>query len=151
MSTVEDRLNELGHPLPAPRPAAGNYRGFVQVGDLLFLSGQGADGHTGRIGETATVEDGINASRASMLNLLAQVKAAVGSLDRVAKIVNVHGFVNAVPEFGEHPKVIDGGSNLLVEAFGEEIGTHSRTAAGAGSLPKGFVVELEMIVQVIPD
>lgn len=147
-TTVEERLDQLGAPLPEPRPAAGNYRGFVQVGDLLFTSGQGADGHVGRVGENVTLEDGVAAARACMLNLLAQVRAATGSLDRVAKIVKVLGFVNAVPEFTQHPAVLDGASNLLVEAFGPDIGAHARTAVGVSHLPKGFIVEVEMIVQL---
>ncbi len=148
--SVEARLEELGYPLPALRPAAGNYRGYVQVGDLLFTSGQGADGHVGRIGESATVEDGYAAARASVLNVLAQVKQGLGSLDRVAKIVKLNGYINATPEFADTPAVLNGASDLLVDAFGPEIGSHARSAIGAGHLPKGFIVELELVVQVKP-
>lgn len=148
---VEARLEGLGYPLPTPRPAAGNYRGFVHIGDLLFTSGQGADGHVGRIGESATMEDGYAAARASVLNVLAQVKLGLGSLDRVAKIVKLTGFVNATPDFDQHPSVLNGASDLLVDAFGVEVGSHSRSAIGAGHLPKGFLVELELIVQVKPE
>ena len=151
MSVIEDRMAELGVELPAPRPAAGNYRGYVQVGDLVFTAGQGADGHIGTVGHDVTIEQAQEAARACALNVLAQVKAAVGSLDRVTKIVKVVGFVRATPEFDQHPRVLDGASNVLIEIFGPEVGPHARTAAGAGSLPKNFSVEVEMIVQVATD
>lgn len=148
MSVVEDRLAELGIELPAPRPAAGNYRGYVWAGDLLFTAGQGADGHIGTVGHDVTIEQAQEAARASALNVLAQVKAALGSLDRVEKVVKLVGYVRATPDFDQHPKVLDGASNVIVDIFGPEVGPHARTAVGAGSLPKNFSVEVELIVQV---
>lgn len=149
MSTVrpEARLEELGLSLPGLRPRAGNYVGYVRSGDLLFLSGQGADGWTGRVGDDMTVEQGRDAARDCMLNLLAQTRDALGSLDRIAQIVKVLGFVVCTEEFRDCPKVIDGASDLLADLFGER-GRHARSAIGAQALPLGFAVEIEMVVTI---
>ena len=150
---VEQRLTELGVELPsAPAPIA-NYVRYVQVGNLLFVSGHGPsrDGKmvwVGKVGRDLTPEEGYQAARLVMLNCLASVKEALGDLDRVKKIVKLLGMVNAVPDFGDQPKVINGASDLLVEIFGEQIGKHARSAVGMGSLPAQITVEIEMIVEV---
>ena len=144
--TPEDRLVALGLQLPAPRRPAGRYRGWTRSGDLLFLSGQGADGHIGRLGAGLTVADGYAAARACALNLLAQVKAALGTLDAVEQILQLRGFVASTPEFTDQPAVVDGASDLLVELFGER-GEHARTAIGVAALPRGFAVELDLTLR----
>ena len=144
----DDRLASLGLALPALRPAAGTYRGFVLAGDLLFLAGQGADGWTGRVGADLPLEQARKAARDCMLNLLAQTRAALGSLDRVRQVVKVLGFVACTEEFRDLPAVLDGASELLIAVFGEQVGGHGRSAVGVRALPKGFAVEIEMVVQV---
>ena len=146
--TPEDRLAALGLTLPALRPAAGSYRGYVQAGDLLFLAGQGADGWTGRVGDDLPVDRARLAARDCTLNLLAQTRAALGSLDRVRQVVKVLGFVACTPQFCDQPAVLDGASDLLVAVFGSDAGGHGRSAVGVAALPKGFAVEIEMVVQV---
>lgn len=145
----ERRLAELGLRLPAPRPKAGLYEGWVRSGDLLFLAGQGADGWTGRLGLELTVEQGRAAARDCALNLLAQTRAALGALEQVVRVVKVTGFVACVPGFGAVPAVVDGASALLLELFGDR-GRHARTAVGVAALPLGFAVEVEMVAQVRP-
>ena len=144
----EDRLAALGLTLPALRPAAGSYRGYVQAGDLLFLAGQGADGWTGQVGTDLPVDRARLAARDCMLNLLAQTRAALGALDRVRQVVKVLGFVACTEDFPATPAVLDGASDLLVAVFGEVVGAHGRSAVGVQALPKGFAVEIEMVVQV---
>jgi enamine deaminase RidA (YjgF/YER057c/UK114 family) len=143
----EARLAELGLALPAPRPPAGRYQGWVRAGDLLFLSGQGADGWVGRLGADLTVEQGRLAARDCARNLLAQTRDALGSLDQVAQVVKLVGFVACTPEFTAVPAVVDGASTLLVDLFGDR-GRHARSAIGVATLPLGFAVELELVVQV---
>jgi len=143
----ERRLEELGLVLPGLRPRAGNYVGYVRSGDLLFLSGQGADGWTGRVGADLTVRQGRDAARDCMLNLLAQTRDALGSLDRIARVVKVLGFVSCTADFRDTPKVIDGASDLLADVLGPR-GVHARSAIGAQALPLGFAVEIEMVVEV---
>lgn len=149
---VEARLQSLGIVLPAaPNPVA-NYVPSYLAGNLLFISGQisrGADGSvaTGRLGAGLTVEQGRAAARLSALNVLAQIKAAVGDLDRVAHIVKLTGFVNATPEFVDHPQVVNGASDLMVEALGDR-GRHTRAAVGVSSLPMGCAVEVDAIVLI---
>ena len=150
---IEQRLKELNIELPsAPAPIA-NYVRYVQVGNLLFVSGHGPsrDGkmvYTGKVGAGVSLEEGYQAARLVMLNCLASVKEALGDLDRVKRIVKLLGMVNATLEFGDQPKVINGASDLLVEIFGEQIGKHARSAVGMGSLPGQITVEIEMIVEV---
>ena len=146
----EDRLAALGLVLPPLRKAAGNYRGFMLAGDLLFLAGQGADGWTGRVGADLPVERARLAARDCTLNLLAQTRAALGSLDRVRQVVKVLGFVACTEDFRDTPAVLDGASDLLVAVFGEQAGAHGRSAVGVQALPKGFAVEIEMVLQVNP-
>jgi enamine deaminase RidA (YjgF/YER057c/UK114 family) len=145
--TPEDRLAERGLELPALRRPAGNYRGWMRAGDLLHLSGQGADGHTGRLGADVTVIQGYAAARACALNLLAQARDALGGLDAVTQVVQVRGFVACTPDFTEQPAVVDGASDLFAAVFGER-GTHARTAIGVAALPRGFAVEVDAVLLV---
>lgn len=150
--TPEERLRELGYTLPPPPPPIGTYVGGVRTGNLLFLSGKGPDLPDGRpwrgkVGAQLTIEEGYQAARDTMLNLLAVVRAELGELSRVRRIVKLLGMVNSTPEFADHPKVINGASDLLVEVFGER-GRHARSAVGMAALPNGIPVEIEMIVEV---
>ncbi|SEN21447.1 RidA family protein [Palleronia pelagia] len=152
MNTIETRLADLGVTLPdAPAPAA-NYVPYVQVGDLVHVSGQISmqDGQmmTGKLGDTVSVEDGARAARACAISLLAQLKAACdGDIDRLVRVVKLTGFVNSTADFTDQPKVINGASDFLVEALGDA-GRHARSAVSAGSLPLGVSVEIEAIFQV---
>ena len=145
----ETKLAEMGITLPdAPAPAA-NYVPSVQVGDLLYVSGQisnGPDGLvTGKLGEGMSVEDGAAAAKLCGISLLAQVKTACGGdLDKLDRVVKLTGFVNSTPDFTDQPKVINGCSDFLVEALGES-GRHSRSAVSAAALPLGVAVEIEGI------
>jgi enamine deaminase RidA (YjgF/YER057c/UK114 family) len=143
----ERRLAELGLQLPALRPKAGQYEAWVRAGDLLFLAGQGADGWVGRLGTDLGLEQGRLAARDCALNLLAQTHNALGSLDRVAQVVKVVGFVACTPDFTDVAAVVDGASTLLVDLFGR-CGRHARSAVGVAALPLGFAVEVEMVVQL---
>lgn len=144
----EEKLAELGLELPGLRPRAGNYVGWVRAGDLLFLSGQGADGWVGRLGATLSVAQGREAARDCALNLLAQTRDALGSLDRIERVVKLLGFVTCTEDFRDAPLVIDGASDLLHAVLGEERGAHARSAIGAQALPLGFAVEIEMVVAI---
>jgi enamine deaminase RidA (YjgF/YER057c/UK114 family) len=148
MSMVEERLRAAGMEVPPLRPKAGQYLGWVQTGDLLFLSGQGADGRVGRLGAGLDVAAGRVAARECMLNLLAQARSAVGSLERIGRIVKVLGFVACTEDFRDTPQVIDGASLVLQTAFGPERGAHARAAVGVQALPMGFAVEIEMVAEV---
>jgi enamine deaminase RidA (YjgF/YER057c/UK114 family) len=150
---IEQKLKEMGIELPSSPAPIANYVRYVQVGNILFVSGHGPsrDGkmvYTGKVGGDVSLDDAYQAARLTMLNCLASIKEAIGDLDRVKKIVKLLGMVNAVPEFGDQPKVINGASDLLVELFGPEIGKHARSAVGMGSLPNQITVEIEMIVEV---
>ena len=147
-ASPERRLAELGVQLPALRPRAGNYVGYVRHGELLYLSGQGADGHVGHVGADRTADEGRVAARACMLNLLAQTRDALGSLDSVDRVVKLLGFVACTPDFQDAPRVIDAASDLLHDVFGPDRGAHARSAIGVAALPLGFLVEIEMIVAV---
>jgi len=148
MSAVAQRLRDAQLELPPLRPAAGGYVGWRRAGDLLFLSGQGADGHVGRVGAELDVAAGRRAARDCMLNLLAQADAALGSLDAVTQVVKVLGFVACSEDFRDLPQVIDGASEVLRAVLGAEAGAHARSAIGVQSLPLGFAVEIEMVLQV---
>jgi enamine deaminase RidA (YjgF/YER057c/UK114 family) len=149
-SKIEKRLSEIGVVLPPPGTPAGNYVPFVVVGDLVFMAGQvareaGKMKYTGKVGGNVTVEDGRAAARLCAVNLLAQLKAACGGdLDRVERCVRLGGFVNSAPDFLDHPKVVNGASDLMVEVFGEH-GQHARTAVGVAALPLDSAVEVEAI------
>ena len=150
--SVEERLCELGIELPEPPPPVGNYIGAVTVGNLVFLSGHGprsASGEysSGKVGGELTPEQGQEEARQVGLNMLATLRAEIGDLDRVRRVVKVLGMVNAAPDFRNHPKVIDGFSDLMVEVFGEK-GRGARSAVGMGSLPFQIPVEVEMIVEI---
>lgn len=145
-----ERLADLGIDLPpAPAPIA-NFVTHVREGNILYLSGQGpreADGqlHSGKVGAEVTVENAYGHARLTGINLLAVMQDALGDLGRVKRIVKILGMVNAVPEFSEHPRVINGCSDLMIDVFGEA-GQHARSAVGFGSLPGNITVEIEAIV-----
>ena len=151
-SSPEARLRELGIELGPPPPPVANYIGAVRVGDLLFVSGHGpydgTDYVRGKLGRDVDVETGQKAARLTIVNLLASVKAELGSLDRVERVVKLLCMVNSAPDFAEQPLVANGASDLLVEIFGEERGKHARSAVGMGALPMGISVEIEGIFQV---
>ena len=150
--SAEARLTQLGIVLPeVPSPVA-NYVPFRLAGNLLFLSGQGprdekAGMLTGKVGAEVSVEEAYRRARLIGLQLLSATRQAIGSLDRVEAVVKVLGMVNAVPEFKDHPKVINGCSDLFVEVLGDA-GRHARSAVGMGSLPNQISVEIEAIVAV---
>ncbi|WP_460451457.1 RidA family protein [Alsobacter sp. SYSU BS001988] len=150
--TPEDKLASLGLTLPdAPTPVA-NYVPYRWAGNLLYLSGQGprrTDGtyKPGRLGRDMTIEEGYQEARLTTLNMLAVAKAALGDLSRIEAVVKLLGMVNAEPDFGDHPKVINGCSDLLVEVLGEA-GRHARSAVGMGSLPNRMAVEIEAILLI---
>lgn len=149
---AEQRLEELNIQLPdAPQPVA-IYRPAVQVGNLLFVSGHGpnrADGTqiTGKVGVELTIEEAQEAARVTGLCILSTVRNTLGSLDRVVRVVKVLGMVNATPDFGEQPQVINGFSELMMEVFGDP-GKGARSAVGMGSLPGNIPVEVEAIFEV---
>ena len=149
--SIDARLSELNITLPdAPAPAA-NYVPYVQSGNLLFVSGQISAGPEGlikgRLGADLDVAAGAAAARACGLALLAQARAALGSLDRVARVVKLTGFVASTPDFADQPEVINGCSDLMVEVFGDA-GRHARAAVSAGALPRGVAVEIEAIFEI---
>jgi len=147
MGQIDARLKELGIELPeVPAPVA-NYVSAVRTGNLLFLAGTGPRGVQGKVGRDLTVEQAYQAARQCALNHLAVMKAHLGDLDKVVRIVKVLGMVNAVPEFGDQPKVINGYSDTMVQVFGDK-GKHARSAVGMGSLPSQIPVEVEAIVEV---
>jgi enamine deaminase RidA (YjgF/YER057c/UK114 family) len=150
---VDSRLVELNIVLPVPGRPVANFVPCIQSGRLLFISGQvtmlnGQLKYVGKVGRDLSVEEAKAGARLCALNALAQARAHLGDLDRVTRICMVQGFVNAVPEFTEHPMVINGASDLLVEVLGEEIGRHARFAVGAGSLPYNVGVELAVVLEV---
>jgi len=148
----EEKLKELGLPLPSvPTPIA-TYVPFKRAGDVVYLSGQGprkGDGsyHTGKVGRDVSVEEAYAHARITGLGLLAAAKMAAGSLDAV-EIVKVLGMVNGVPEFSDQPKVINGCSDLFVQILGER-GRHARSAVGMGSLPNNMTVEIEAVIRIV--
>ena len=149
---VEEKLNSMGYTLPEPPPPAGSYVPYVRTGNLVYLAGVGprdADGNTvkGKVGSDLTVEEGYAAARLCALNSLANLKAGLGDLDKVTRVVKVLGMVNGAPDFTAHPAVINGYSDLMVELFGEN-GRHARSAVGMGGLPGGMPVEVEVIFEV---
>ena len=148
----EARLPALGIELPAAQAPVANYVNAVRSGNLLFLSGKGPNrpegGYvTGKVGTDLSIEQGYAAARLTGISQLAALKAELGNLNRVKRIVKVLGMVNASPDFGDHPKVINGFSDLMVEVFGDR-GKHARSAVGMGSLPDNIAVEIEVIVEI---
>src|SRR5262244_2750900 len=151
--TIEAKLASVGITLPAPAAPVANYVGFVRSGNLLFVSGQlcfDADRKLiakGKLGADVSVEQGAAAARGCGINLLAQVKAAIGDLDKVVRVVRLGGFVNSAPDFLDGPKVLNGASDLMVEVFGDR-GRHARTTVGVASLPADAAVEVEGLFEV---
>lgn len=148
--SAEENLKLKNIVLPAPPAPVANYVRAVRTGNLLFTAGSGPfpTGPKGKLGRELTIEQGYQAARETGLNLLAVVRASLGSLDKVRKIVKVLGMVNCADGFGDQPKVINGFSDLMVEVFGEAIGKHARSAVGMGGLPNNIPVEIEMILEV---
>ena len=153
MSAIDDRLSELGLTLPQAAAPAANYVPYVQTGNLVTVSGQitmidGELMYLGRVGEDFTTDEGYEAAKVCGLNLIAQVKEACGGdLDRVKRVVRLGGFVNCTPTFTDHPKVINGASDLMAEVFGDK-GRHARAAVGVLSLPLGVAVEVDGVFEV---
>ena len=151
--SIEQRLKELHITLPAAAGALANYVPYVREGSLIFISGQvprGPEGqllHVGKVGQELSVEDGYAAARLCALSCLAQLRAALGSLDPVKRIVRVGGFVNCVEGFAQQPQVINGASDVIVEIFGDK-GRHARAAVGCNALPGNVAVEVEMVAAV---
>lgn len=148
----DKKLEELGIALPTPAAPIANYVGFVRSGSLLFVSGQlclseGILVAAGKLGQQVTIEQGQAAARACAINLLAQVKAALGDLDKVVRVVRLGGFINAAPDFLDAPKVMNGASDLMVAVFGER-GRHARTTVGVSVLPSDAAVEVEGTFEV---
>lgn len=152
--SIEARLKELGIDLPQAAPPAANYAPYVKVGALIFVSGQitvenGELKYLGRLGEDIDIEQGYRAARLCALNLIAQARCACdGDLDRITRVVKLTGFVNCTPDFTDHPKVVNGASDLMVEVFGPRIGPHARAAVGCASLPRGISVEVDGVFEV---
>ena len=149
---VESKLEELGYSLPQPPVPVGAYLPAVQVGNLLFLSGttcyeNGKPLYTGRLGTELTVEQGYKAAQQTALNLLSVIKATLGDLDRVERVVKLNGYVNSAPDFDRQPQVINGASDLFEKLFGAQ-GRHARTSIGVSDLPAHIPVEIELIVQI---
>ena len=152
--SAEKKIKELGITLPPVSSPVATYVNAVQTGNLLYLSGKGplpVDGKrpSGKLGRDFTIEQGYEHARTTGLDLIAVMKAELGSLDRVKRIVKVLGMVNCMPDFTDSPKVINGASDLFVQVFGER-GRHALSAVGMNSLPMGIPVEIEMIVEVGP-
>lgn len=149
--TIEARLESLGLVLPVAPAALANYVPTVIAGDLLYVSGQiskAADGSltVGKVGAELTTEEGAAAAALCALNILAQAKTALGDLDRIEQVVKLTGFVNAVPSFSDHPKVVNGASDLMVEVLGDK-GRHTRAAVGCSGLPANAAVEVDAIIR----
>jgi enamine deaminase RidA (YjgF/YER057c/UK114 family) len=150
--TPEEKIKSAGYELPVATKPIANYVKYVRTGNLIFLSGHGpskADGSniTGKLGKDMTIEQGYEAATITALSLLATLKDAVGDLSKVKRIVKVNGYVNCLPDFTDHPKVINGCSDFLVLIFGDK-GKHARAAMGMVALPNNIAVEIEMVVEV---
>jgi enamine deaminase RidA (YjgF/YER057c/UK114 family) len=151
-SAVESKLAELGITLPTPAAPIATYVGVVRTGSLLFVSGQLclADGKlvaTGQLGGAVSIESGQAAARACAVNLLAQVKSAIGDLDHVTRVVRLNGFINSAPGFADGPKVMNGASDLVVAVLGDK-GLHTRSTVGVAALPLDAAVEVDGIFEV---
>lgn len=149
--SIDQRLQELGIILPAAAAPVASYVPVVVQGDLAYVSGQISfvEGELvkGRLGDDVSLEDGMAAARGCGLMILSQLKAALGSLDRVERVVKLGGFVNSTPDFTDQPKVINGASDLMLEVFGEA-GKHARAAVGVPALPLGVAVEVDAVVAI---
>ena len=152
MPTPEERLQELGVSLPAPAVPVAAYVPCVRTGSLVYVSGQvpvldGKPSHLGHLGDNVDLEDGRAAARTCAVNVLAALKAELGELSRVRRVVKVTGFVASTPAFTDHPKVVNAASELFGDVFGDA-GRHARAAIGVAALPLGVPVEVEAIVEV---
>ena len=152
MSVVEARLTEMGYELPPPPPPVGNYLPAARSGNVMWMAGVGSgrpDGSriTGKLGDELTVEQGYEAARWCALNLLSRMKAELGDLDKVTRVLKVVGMVNSATGFGEQARVVDGASDLFVALFGDQ-GRHARSAPGMGALPGGTAVIVDCVVEV---
>jgi enamine deaminase RidA (YjgF/YER057c/UK114 family) len=150
---AEANLKAKNITLPAPNAPLANYVTSVRTGNLLYLAGHGPSRESqapkrGKVGKDLTIEQGYQAARDVGLALLSTTRAALGSLDKVKRVVKVLGMVNCADDFGDQPKVMNGFSDLMVEVFGEAVGKHARSAVGMGSLPNQIPVEIEMILEV---
>jgi len=151
--SAENKLRELGISLPKPPAPIANYVPFVRTGNLLTVSGQvclDGDGKMvakGQLGGGVSIEDGQKAARACAVNLLAQVKVAIGELDKVVRVVRLGGFINSAVGFGDGPKVMNGASDLMVAVFGDR-GKHARSTVGVAALPADAAVEVEAVFEV---
>ena len=151
---IEQKLASLGITLPTPATPMANYVPFVRSGNLLMLSGQlcfGADGKLvakGQLGGAVSLEDGQKAARACAINLLAQLKVALGDLDKVGRVLRLGGFINSAPGFADGAKVMNGASDLMVEVFGDK-GRHARSTIGVAALPADAAVEVEGLFEVV--
>ncbi|MDE1838875.1 MAG: RidA family protein [Thaumarchaeota archaeon] len=148
---IEENLASLGILLPTPPKPAGSYIPVVRTGNLIFVSGQipikdGQVQFKGQVPTSISIEDAQKAAKLCITNVLAQIKAEIGTLDKITKIVRVSGFVNSSPEFYEHPKIINSASDLLFEIFGEK-GKHTRIAVGVASLPLNSAVEIDLVAE----
>ena len=149
---IDERLEEIGVQLPAASNPAANYANCVQTGSLLFVSGKGplprrGEPPKGRLGGEFSTDQGYEFARLTALDILAAVKLELGSLDRVKRVVKLQGFVNATPDFEEHPRVLNGASDLMVEVFAER-GVHARSVLGATSLRAGLPIVIEAVFEV---
>ena len=152
-ASIEDKLASLGITLPVPKPPVANYVPVVRTGNLLFISGQlPIDGQgkmlTGKLGAGTDIAAGQEAAKLCAINLLAQMKAELGDLEKVVRLVKLVAFVNSAPDFVDHPKVVNGASDFFVEVMGDK-GRHARSAVGIAALPFGAAVEVEAMVEVI--
>ncbi len=148
---IDSRLKQLGIEQPAAAAPAANYVPFTITGNQLWVAGQitfwdGKLKYLGKVGADLSLEDGAAAARVCGLNIIAQAKAALGDLDRVARVVKLNGFVNAAADFTDHPKVINGASDLIVEVFGDA-GRHARVAVGVSGLPLNSAVEVDAVIE----
>jgi enamine deaminase RidA (YjgF/YER057c/UK114 family) len=150
-ANIEQRLDEMGVVLPEPGVPVANYVTARRAGNLLFLSGHicRRDGKvaTGKLGETMNSDEGYALARATAIDMLANARSVLGSLDHVS-VVKLVGFVNSAPDFTDQPAVVDGASDLLVDVFGAERGKHARSAVGVNALPLGAAVEIEAVFEV---
>jgi len=153
MGTVDKRLSDAGLVLPTAASPIANYVPAVRTGNLLFISGQlplkdGKVAFEGHVGNTLSIDQGVEAAKLCALNIIAQAKSALGGdLDKVTRVVKLTGFVACLPGFGQHPQVINGASDVMVQVFGDA-GRHARAAVGAPSLPRNAAVEVEAVFEV---
>jgi len=153
MGQIDKRLAELDIILPVPAKPVANYVGWVRTGNLVYTAGQvtlkdGKIEYQGKVGKDYSVDEAQKAARLCAINIIAQLREACnGDLDRIKRIVKLVGFVNAIPEFTDHPKVVNGASDVMVEVFGDK-GRHARSAVGSGSLPVNVAVEVEAIAEI---